>query len=86
MKERSQTMKLVFKPQLSPPTIAATMQRLLKTIGVISISAALAGCGTQSAHTRAAAQCWMSTEKSQAKMNLDKRADIVNKCIEDKMK
>lgn len=37
-------------------------------------------------HSRAAEQCWMSTEKGSASANLDKRADIVNKCIDDKMK
>jgi hypothetical protein len=34
----------------------------------------------------AAEQCWMSTEKGSASMNVDKRADIVTKCIESKMK
>ncbi len=37
-------------------------------------------------HSRAAELCWMSTEKGAASQNLDKRADLVNKCIEDKMK
>lgn len=37
-------------------------------------------------HARAAELCWMSTEKGAASQNLDKRADLVNKCIEDKMK
>jgi hypothetical protein len=37
-------------------------------------------------HTRAAEQCWMGTEKGAASMSLDKRADLVDKCIEDKMK
>ncbi|HVZ51321.1 MAG TPA: hypothetical protein VG986_05105 [Pseudolabrys sp.] len=54
-----------------------------------------AGSGPQAAakppeppmtHTRAAEQCWMSTEKGYASASLDKRADIVDKCIEDKMK
>jgi len=36
--------------------------------------------------SRAAEMCWMSTEKGAASQNLDKRADLVNKCIEDKMK
>ena len=36
--------------------------------------------------TRAASECWMKTEKGQADNNLDKRADAVAKCIEDKMK
>ena len=33
-------------------------------------------------HTRAAEQCWMSTEKGAASMSLDKRADLVDKCID----
>lgn len=37
-------------------------------------------------HTRAARECWMSTEKGRADTNLDKRAAIVDKCIEEKMK
>ncbi len=37
-------------------------------------------------HTRAAEQCWMATEKGAASMSLDKRADLVDKCIDDKMK
>ena len=35
--------------------------------------------------THAAELCWMATEKSTADMNLDKRADIVDKCIADKL-
>ena len=37
-------------------------------------------------HTRAAEQCWMSTERGNASLPLDKRADLVDKCIEQKMK
>ncbi len=36
--------------------------------------------------SRAAEQCWMSTEKGSAGVNIDKRADTVTKCIDDKMK
>lgn len=36
--------------------------------------------------SRAAMECWMKTEKGSANANLDKRADIVTKCIDDKMK
>lgn len=35
---------------------------------------------------RAATECWMMTEKGSAGANLDKRADTVTKCIDDKMK
>ena len=37
-------------------------------------------------HTRAAEQCWMATEKGSASLSLDKRADLVDKCIAEKMK
>jgi hypothetical protein len=37
-------------------------------------------------HTRAARECWMRTEKSGSREDLDKRAEIVNKCIDEKMK
>ena len=37
-------------------------------------------------HTRAAEICWMATENGHADMNLDKRADVVDKCIQEKMK
>lgn len=37
-------------------------------------------------HTRAAAECWMATEKTAQKMDLDRRADLVNGCIEKKMR
>jgi hypothetical protein len=36
--------------------------------------------------SRAATECWMRTEKGSAKTDLDKRADVVTKCIDDKMK
>jgi hypothetical protein len=36
--------------------------------------------------TRAARECWMRTEKSSARDNLDKRAELVNKCIDEKMR
>jgi len=66
---------------------------------LVLAAAALAGCETvgsgpaaQAApeppmtHSRAAAECWMSTEKGRADQNLDKRADFVTKCIDEKMK
>ena len=36
--------------------------------------------------TRAAQDCWMKTEKGRGDGNLDKRADAVNKCIDEKLK
>jgi hypothetical protein len=35
---------------------------------------------------RAAMECWMKTEKGSASVNIDKRADIVTQCIDDKLK
>ena len=37
-------------------------------------------------HSRAARECWMRTEKANARENLDKRAELVNKCIDEKLK
>jgi hypothetical protein len=36
--------------------------------------------------SRAARECWMRTEKGNTREDLDKRADLVNKCIDEKMK
>ena len=36
--------------------------------------------------SRAARECWMRTEKGNAREDLDKRADLVHKFIEEKMK
>jgi len=58
---------------------------LIAVLVLVFAAAALAGCGA-SARTWAAADCWKSTEKNYDKMNIDKRADIVTKCIDDKMK
>lgn len=60
-------------------------RNLTAMLAAILAAAALAGCGA-SARTWAAADCWKSTEKDYAKMNVDKRGDIVTKCIDDKMK
>ena len=48
--------------------------------------AAAASATPPMTHSRAASECWMSTEKGRADMNLDKRADFVTKCIDEKMK
>jgi hypothetical protein len=37
-------------------------------------------------HSRAARECWMRTEKGNPHEDLEKRADLVNKCIDEKMK
>jgi hypothetical protein len=77
------------------------LRRTAALLAALIAAAALAGCETinngpppsttRSApppmtHTRAAAECWMATEKGRADMSLDKRADVVDKCIEQKMK
>ena len=36
--------------------------------------------------SRAATECWIKTEKGSAGVNIDKRADTVTKCIDDKIK
>jgi hypothetical protein len=76
-------------------------RNLIAILVLVLAGAALAGCETvpypsapqagrgpepPMTHSRAAAECWMATEKGRADMNLDKRADIVTKCIDDKMK
>ncbi len=40
---------------------------------------------TPMTHEKAATECWMGTERDYGKMSLDKRADIVSKCIDQKM-
>jgi hypothetical protein len=60
-------------------------RNLIAMLALVLTAAALAGCGA-SARTWAAADCWKSTERDYAKMNVDKRGDIVTKCIDDKMK
>ena len=41
---------------------------------------------TQPTRQEAALQCWASVDKAHPTMGLDQRADIVTKCINDKMK
>lgn len=36
--------------------------------------------------SQAASDCWMKLEKVAASVDLDKRADLVTKCIDEKMK
>jgi hypothetical protein len=68
-------------------------------LAVLAAAAALlAGCQTDGpgpmaqapapapmTRTRAASQCWMQTEKLATRMSLDRRADIVETCIDRKM-
>lgn len=72
------------------PTIFIRVAALAACAGL------LAGCETTNpgpfamapagmTRTRAAADCWMATEKTAQNMNLDKRADLVNACIDKKL-
>ena len=66
---------------------------------LIALTPVLAGCKTDGPSAQASAeetrpptrqevamQCWMTVEKTHKTMGLDQRADIVTKCIDDKMK
>ena len=73
--------------------------KLLAGAALLAAAAALAGCETTGGgpqasakpaeppmtHSRAALECWMKTEKGRADIDLDKRADIVTQCIDEKM-
>jgi hypothetical protein len=79
-----------------------TPSRLIACLAVLGSALALAACETTGpgapsmaaaptpqppmTHRQAAEECWMGTEKADARMNLDKRADVVDRCIEQKMK
>ena len=68
-----------------PAPMTPHTRNLIAMLVLVLATAALAGCGA-SARTWAAADCWKSIEKNYAEMNVDKRAEIVTKCIDDKMK
>jgi len=76
------------------------MRNLAFVVSVMLAAAALAGCASESkvaladaqspkksslTRSDAAKQCWMATEKGRKDMPLDKRADVVTKCIDDKL-
>jgi hypothetical protein len=86
---------------LAAMTRTITRSKLLAGAALLAAAMALAGCETTSSagpqaaakpadppmtHTRAARECWMMTEKGRADINLDKRADIVTRCIDQKMR
>ena len=70
-------------------------------ISVVLAGAMLAGCASESkvasapdtqapqksslTRSDAAKQCWMAAEKGRKDLPLDKRADVVTKCIDDKL-
>ena len=76
-----------------------TTSRLITCLAVLGSGLALAACETTGpgapavaaaappmTRQQASMECWMGTEKTDAHMNLDKRADIVDRCIEQKLK
>lgn len=74
-----------------------SLSRTFVRLGAAATCAvALAGCETTNpgpfamaprmTRTRAAAECWMKTEKTAQTMNLDKRAEVVNTCIDKRMR
>lgn len=46
---------------------------------------ASAAPGSSETRSHAAAECWMQTERTNRGMDLDKRADLVDRCIERKL-
>jgi len=72
----------------------ASRLRLAALAGAAALLAGCATTGSQSSaglfapmtHRRASAECWMETEKTAQSMKLDKRVDVVNGCIEKKMR
>jgi hypothetical protein len=82
--------------------MTSSIARVFLRILLLALAGALAGCETTGTgvatdaaakpvelpmtRTRAAEQCWMSTEKGSASMSLDKRADLVDKCIDQKIR
>jgi hypothetical protein len=79
-------------------TLYMTFRRIVLCLALFT----LAGCNTDGggtpslaaapsakptlSHTEAAKQCWMAIEHGSSSASLDKRADFVTKCIDDKMK
>ena len=72
--------------RLLPLAFAAVALAACETTGLGTTTEAAKPAEPPMTHTRAAEQCWMSTEKGAASMSLDKRADAVDKCIAEKMK
>ncbi len=65
-------------------------------LALLCAAAALSACTTDGknqvsllaapmTHQRASAEGWMQTEKTMQKVDLDKRVDVVNRCIDNKM-
>ena len=82
---------------MTAPHARASLRILLLALAAAGLTACeTAGLGTTTEAAKpaeppmtrrlAAEQCWMAAEKAHASQSLDQRADIVNKCIEQKMK
>jgi len=75
---------------LRPPTLAALLLSGIVLSGCETTGGGPSAQGEVPAqpltHQEASLQCWMATEKDAARMTLDHRADVVDQCIEAKMK
>jgi hypothetical protein len=74
-------------PKLAALAMAGMLLAGCETTGAgPAADAAMKTPGPPMTHSRAAQECWMATEKGHNSASLDKRADVVTKCIDDKMK
>ncbi len=83
-----------FQRKLKSTANLAALLAILLTAGALS-GCETTGTGAPAAaqkppepmtHSRAASECWMQTESTMARVDLDKRVVVVDKCISDKMK
>ncbi|HEX3858000.1 MAG TPA: hypothetical protein VHV58_00230 [Pseudolabrys sp.] len=84
-----------FQRQLKSTANLTALPAILLIAGVLS-GCETTGTGAPSTvaqkppepmtHSRAASECWMQTEATMARVDLDKRVVVVDKCIGDKMK
>ena len=73
-------------PRLLLLALAGVTLAACETTGTGAVTKTATAPEPPMTRTRAAEQCWMSTEKIATTMSLDKRADVVDKCIEEKLK
>jgi hypothetical protein len=85
---------------MTRPTHATRNTALARALLLVIAAGLLSGCETTGGgpmaqgskppepmtRSRAATECWMRAEKDYAKTDLDRRADFVTKCIENKMR
>lgn len=67
------------EPTAAKPEVAAVTTQAAKPLEPVRDAEPMT-------RSRAARECWMRTEKSSPREDLDRRADVVNKCIDEKMK